>query len=154
MVGYLPDADLVNGFMVGKMGERTGWTEGPIFAQQTYDNMNVYCTHAKANHGDSGGPVWRAAEGGGVYAVGITVIKRTDDDNASDSCFISIADLLNLWGATLPVWVSNKGGGNAGGEVRGGSGGSVHAAQQRQAQPTGPPPPRISSAGWVPAVAR
>jgi hypothetical protein len=154
VVGYLSDADLVNGLLVGKMGERTGWTEGPIFQQGTYDGMNLYCSRAQVNHGDSGGPVWRAAEGGGVYAVGITVTKTVRDDNPSDGCFVSIADLLKLWGGYLPVWTSNQGGGNSGGEVSRGDGSTMHAAQQTQAHPTGPPPPRVSSAGWAPAVAR
>jgi hypothetical protein len=111
VVGYLPDSALVNGYLVGKMGWTTGWTEGKIFQTISWHNMTAYCSHAKADGGDSGGPVWRTAPGGGVYAIGMTVAKFSGA-GPQDSCFVTIDDILNHprpWGrATLPVWSSGQ----------------------------------------------
>jgi hypothetical protein len=105
VVGYLDESYFTNGFLVGKMGETTGWTEGQIYGKIWWpkgtQNEVAYCSHAHTWAGDSGGPVWRTAPGGGVDALGITVAYYP---NTGDGCFLPIKHLLNLWGAWLPVW--------------------------------------------------
>lgn len=105
VVGYLDESYFTTGFLVGKMGETTGWSEGQIDGWTYWPNGTknevAYCSHAYTQPGDSGGPVWRTAPGGGVYALGITVAYNT---NTGDGCFLPITHLLNLWGAWLPVW--------------------------------------------------
>lgn len=106
VVDFLKDQQLVPGVVIGKMGVTSGWTEGQIAFTRPYSNMLSYCTTAYAAPGDSGGPVWQAAVGGGVHAVGLMVYKYTDN-RGSFTCFLSIADILYVWGATyFPVWTS------------------------------------------------
>ncbi|MEU0882356.1 hypothetical protein ABZ345_27405 [Lentzea sp. NPDC005914] len=102
IVGIYPKSSLGVGTLIGKMGQTTGWTEGTITGTITWHGMTAYCSHAYTWAGDSGGPVWRTG-GGGVLAVGITVAYY---ESSGDGCFIAIQDLLNEWGAWLPVFSS------------------------------------------------
>jgi hypothetical protein len=109
VVGFLSDSQLGSGLLVGKMGVSTGWTEGTIVDWTYWQDDVALCTTYTSAPGDSGGPVWRTAPGGGVYAVGIHVGQATLTINGAKrwySCFLPIQDLLNHWGASLPVWSS------------------------------------------------
>jgi hypothetical protein len=111
VVGIIPNSQLTTGFLVGKMGVETGWTEGAIIEKiKWYGGMTAYCSAAQTEPGDVGGPVWRAAIGGGVDAVGEMVYSwphpTRNNPYKAWGCFLSIADLLTLWGAWLPVWPS------------------------------------------------
>lgn len=104
VTGYYTDFQLTDGLLVGKMGEKTGWTEGRIvgYYNDPY-GFSEYCDTAAVDHGDSGGPVWRS-EPDGVKAIGITLSKVPAPGGGYWHCFASIADVLYFWGATLPVW--------------------------------------------------
>jgi hypothetical protein len=111
VVGYKGSSSFVNGYLVGKMGVTTGWTEGVIYNTSTWHNMTCYWSRAYTQPGDSGGPVWRW-EPNGVWALGITMAyARWDGDGPpgtlrGNGCFVSIGDLLAVWGAWLPVFNS------------------------------------------------
>ena len=101
VVGIYPKSSLTAGTLIGKMGRTTGWQEGVIFGTITWSGFTAYCTHANTDVGDSGGPVWRTDSNGDVLAVGITVAY---DPNTGDGCFVAIQDILDNWGAWLPVF--------------------------------------------------
>ena len=103
VVGYLATSNFTTGYLIGKMGRTTGWTEGAIYGQLLVEGQILYCSRARVDDGDSGGPVWRTAPGGGVYAAGIVVAK---DLSTGGTCFAPIARLLQVWGATLPRFSS------------------------------------------------
>lgn len=102
ITGIFPKSGLTAGTLIGKMGVTTGWTEGSIYGTVSWHGMTAYCSHAKTWAGDSGGPVWRS-DSGGLRAVGITVAYYP---SSGDGCFIPIQDLLDEWGAWLPVFPS------------------------------------------------
>jgi hypothetical protein len=103
VVGVLSTSNFVNGYLVGKMGRVTGWTEGTIYTQVSWRGLLAYCARFSSAEGDSGGPVWRTAPGGGVYAVGIIVARDTANGYG---CFHPISGLLRKWGAQLPTFPS------------------------------------------------
>jgi hypothetical protein len=107
--GWYANSALTERFVIGKMGNTTGWTEGQITGWQEVkykdDGVRDYllCTTVTADHGDSGGPVWRNDQNG-VMAIGI-VIAKLDDGNM---CFMPIENVLNRFGAWLPVFSSSS----------------------------------------------
>lgn len=103
VVGVLSSTQFKNGFLVGKMGYATGWTEGKIYAESAWHGKVAFCARMRGNYGDSGGPVWRTAPGGGVYALGIVVAGDPGNDG---TCFYPISRLLQGWGAQLPTFPS------------------------------------------------
>jgi hypothetical protein len=103
VVGQLSTSNFVNGYLVGKMGRVTGWTEGKIYTTVSWRGLLAYCAKFSSEEGDSGGPVWRTAPGGGVYAVGVIVAQDTAN---GFGCFHPISGLLRKWGATLPTFPS------------------------------------------------
>jgi hypothetical protein len=105
VVGYLNNSALSAGLAVGKMGTTTGWTEGRITAWRTVtypDGVRDYllCSTAGVDAGDSGGPVWQSDGAGHVWAVGITIART----GAGEMCFNPIQNVLNRFGAWLPVF--------------------------------------------------
>lgn len=100
VVGVMPSSQQTNGTLVGKMGTTTGWTEGKISSRSTWYGRTLICTTAKADYGDSGGPVWRA-DGNGLRAVGMTVAKLMTDNSM---CYHPMDELLREWGASLPTF--------------------------------------------------
>lgn len=111
VVGYFNNSALSPGMLVGKMGRRTGWTEGRITEWRTVnypDGVRDYllCTTATVDGGDSGGPVWQSDGAGHVWAVGI-VIAKSD----GKMCFNPIQNVLARFGATLPVHPYTRGAG-------------------------------------------
>jgi hypothetical protein len=108
VVGVLSSSSFTNGLLIGKMGVTSGWTEGRIYGHT--DNFNgsgitVYCYNGVTMGGDSGGPVWRTAPGGGVYALGIVINHNVDNQSG---CFFPLDKLLGRWGAHLPVFSSGS----------------------------------------------
>lgn len=99
VVGVMPSSQQTNGTLVGKMGVTTGWTEGKISSRSTWYGRTLICTTAKADRGDSGGPVWRA-DGNGLRAVGMTVAGTSN----GDMCYHPMDELLREWGASLPTF--------------------------------------------------
>lgn len=130
VTGVFPKSSLGSGTLVGKMGVTSGWTEGTIYGTITWYGMTAYCSTARTRGGDSGGPVWRS-DGGGLRAVGITVAYNADTSNG---CFIPIQDLLNEWGAWLPVFPS--------------------LAAADVPQPAAKPLPVLDPTGLIPAIGR
>jgi hypothetical protein len=109
VVGVMNSSNFVDGFLVGKMGVTSGWTEGAIYGHT--DNWNgsgltIYCYRGVTKAGDSGGPVWRTAPGGGVYALGIVVSYNTVDNQSG--CFLPLDGLLKRWNAWLPKFSSGS----------------------------------------------
>ncbi|MGC5290893.1 trypsin-like peptidase domain-containing protein [Micromonospora sp. DT231] len=104
VMGYYRNSALSQGFVIGKMGRRTGWTEGRVtsWQQVTYNGAREYllCSTVPAAPGDSGGPVWRL-DGNGVMAIGIVIAGPED---GSGMCFKPIENVLNRFGAWLPVF--------------------------------------------------
>lgn len=108
VVGVLSSSNFTNGFLIGKMGVTSGWTEGRIYGHT--DNFNgsgitVYCYNGVTMGGDSGGPVWRTAPNGGIYALGI-VINHNEDNQSG--CFFPLDSLLARWDVHLPVFSSGS----------------------------------------------
>lgn len=141
ITGIYPKSALSVGTLVGKMGVTSGWTEGTVTGTTTWYGMTAYCSHARTQPGDSGGPVWRN-DGGGLRAVGITV---SYSPSTGDGCFIPIQDLLNEWGGWLPVFTSAAG-----------STGSTSPAGSASADPAPATPaeplPALDASQFAPAV--
>jgi len=94
-----------DGHALALEGQRRGHRLIQIFGTVPWNGMTAYCSTADTWMGDSGGPVWRAAPGGGVYALGETVAAYTSGPHVGDGCFLPIADVAAKWGTTcLPVW--------------------------------------------------
>lgn len=129
ITGVFPKSGLSAGTLVGKMGVTTGWTEGAVYGTVSWYGMTAYCSHAGTWAGDSGGPVWRS-DSGGLRAVGITVAYYA---SSGDGCFIPIQDLLDEWGAWLPVFPSV-------------------AAASPEPTPATTPLPVLDTTGLLPAV--
>ncbi|CRK57030.1 hypothetical protein [Alloactinosynnema sp. L-07] len=101
--GYYANSALSEGFVIGKMGRKTGWTEGMITGWETVPFADgrdyLICTTAHSAPGDSGGPVWRH-DHNGVMAIGMVI-----GSNASGGmCFKPIQNLLNRFGAWIPTF--------------------------------------------------
>ncbi|SCF20941.1 Trypsin [Micromonospora chokoriensis] len=107
VTGYYRNSALSQGFVIGKMGRTTGWTEGVVTSWQviTYDDgMRDYllCSTVPAAGGDSGGPVWRW-DANGVMAIGIVV-----SGGNGGMCFNPIENVLSRFGAWLPVFAASS----------------------------------------------
>ncbi|WP_203788255.1 trypsin-like serine protease [Paractinoplanes rishiriensis] len=103
--GWYANSALYAGMRIGKMGITTGWREGTIteWRDVVYPNgwrFYTLCSTADSRPGDSGGPVWRN-DGNGLMAIGISI-----GGNWGTACFIPIQNVLNRFGATLPVFTS------------------------------------------------
>jgi hypothetical protein len=102
--GWYANSALTQGFVIGKMGNTTGWTEGTITGWQTVMYPNgwrdfLLCTTVPIRGGDSGGPVWRW-DANGIMAIGITIARL----DTGGMCFNPIENVLNRFGAWLPVF--------------------------------------------------
>ena len=60
--------------------------------------VTYYCTDAKMDIGDSGGPVWAKDASGRLLAVGINTFF---DGDTHKGCFLPIETALSVWGAEL-----------------------------------------------------
>lgn len=113
--GWYANSALTRGFVIGKMGIASGWTEGAITAWQTVvDNRTgwryyLLCSNVPILPGDSGGPVWRW-DSNGIMAIGIAVFRL---DAGGFMCFNPIQNVLNRFGAWLPVYTTAARGGTA-----------------------------------------
>lgn len=103
--GWTPSEEQPMGFLVGKMGIDTGWTEGRILgvAPGRFGEL-LLCTDARATAGDVGGPVWRN-DGSGLRALG-TVVGISDRGGA---CYRPIQETLYRYGAFLPSFGPDQG---------------------------------------------
>ncbi|MEU8179677.1 trypsin-like serine protease [Micromonospora sp. NPDC049044] len=111
VVGYFNNSALSAGMVIGKMGRKTGWTEGRITEWRLLrykDGVRDYllCSTADSDGGDSGGPVWQSDGAGHVWAVGITIARSN-----GMMCFNPIQNVLSRFGATLPVHPYTRGAG-------------------------------------------
>ncbi|MBQ0994762.1 S1 family peptidase [Micromonospora sp. PSH03] len=113
VMGYYNNSALTPGFVIGKMGRTTGWTEGSVTNWQHvgYDENGdgiadtldyLLCSTVPAARGDSGGPVWRM-DANGVMAIGIVVAVLNENGRM---CFNPIQNVLNRFGAWLPVFAA------------------------------------------------
>ncbi|QIK63022.1 hypothetical protein G7068_07295 [Leucobacter viscericola] len=103
--GVVSSSRQVEGFLVGKMGATSGWTEGKITGEISWYGRTAICSTAQTRPGDSGGPVWRS-ENGVVRAVGMMVAY---EPATGHGCYLPMDQLLKDWGAWLPLY----GGGTA-----------------------------------------
>ena len=105
VVGWTRSVDQPAGYVIGKMGIDTGWTEGRVLGTAAGPNgTTLLCTDARASAGDVGGPVWRS-EGNGVRALG-TVVGISDRGGA---CYRPIQETLYQYGASLPSFGAPQG---------------------------------------------
>ena len=105
VVGWTRSVDQPAGYVIGKMGLDTGWTEGRVLGIAVGPNSaTLLCTDARASAGDVGGPVWRS-EGSGVRALG-TVVSISDRGGA---CYRPIQETLYEYGAYLPSFGAPQG---------------------------------------------
>jgi hypothetical protein len=105
VVGWTRSVDQPLGYVIGKMGIDTGWTEGRVVGTAAGPNgTSLLCTNAPASIGDIGGPVWRS-EGSGVRALG-TVVGVSDKGGA---CYRPIQETLFQYGASLPSFGAAQG---------------------------------------------
>jgi hypothetical protein len=106
-VGRLRNNELKLGSPIGKVGQKTGWTEGRIVNTATWCNgERVYLATYGSAGGDSGGPVLIHDGNGKVWAAGMHVGSMTIAGGARYAAFIAIDDLLARFGASLPVFAS------------------------------------------------
>lgn len=105
VIGWTRSVDQPVGYVIGKMGIDTGWTEGKVVGTaQGPDGITLLCTTAPAEAGDIGGPVWRS-EGANVRALG-TVVGISDRGGA---CYRPIQETLYEYGASLPSFGAPQG---------------------------------------------
>lgn len=103
--GWTRSVDQRAGWLVGKMGIGTGWTEGRILGTAPGRfGEQLLCTDAVASAGDVGGPVWRNDETG-LRALG-TVAGISDRGGA---CYRPIQETLYQYGAYLPSFGPDQG---------------------------------------------
>lgn len=100
VVGYMSTSEQTLGTLVGKMGAGSGWTEGNIIGWIPWRDRQAICTDAEAARGDAGGPVWRW-DAAGLRALGIVVAY---DPETRGACYVPMQQILNDWGAWLPVF--------------------------------------------------
>jgi hypothetical protein len=105
VIGWTRTVDQPAGYVIGKMGIDTGWTEGKVVGTAAGPSgTSLLCTDAPASSGDVGGPVWRS-EGSGVRALG-TVVAISDQGGA---CYRPIQETLYEYGASLPSFGAPQG---------------------------------------------
>jgi hypothetical protein len=105
VIGWTRSVDQPAGYVIGKMGIDTGWTEGKVVGTAPGPNgTSLLCTTARATAGDIGGPVWRS-EGANVRALG-TVVGVSDQGGA---CYRPIQETLYQYGASLPSFGAPQG---------------------------------------------
>jgi hypothetical protein len=105
VIGWTRSVDQPAGYVIGKMGIDTGWTEGRVLGTAAGPNgTTLLCTDARASAGDVGGPVWRS-EGSGVRALG-TVVGISDRGGA---CYRPIQETLYQYGASLSSFGAPQG---------------------------------------------
>jgi hypothetical protein len=105
-VGVLHNDQLRYMSPIGKFGWIGGWTDGVLRGTYTWCNLErVFVADYPAREGDSGGPVFIHDGRGQVWAAGMHVgtIRLA---GTTYSAFISIDDLLQRFGASLPVFPS------------------------------------------------
>ncbi|WP_156366510.1 hypothetical protein [Microbacterium sp. No. 7] len=108
ITGLMPTSAQTKGTLVGKMGKRTGKTEGKITGTYSWYGVTGIVADFFADKGDSGGPVWRW-DGNGLRAVGVQVgvLHHQLTQKYIGAVYIPIETLLAQWGnASLPVFSS------------------------------------------------
>jgi len=105
IVGWTPSNKQSLGWVVGKMGVGTGWTEGRITGAMNFRGETLLCTTMKTDLGDAGGPVWRM-DSTGLRALGTI---QAYDPASKTGCYRPIQETLYTYGASLDTWGAPQG---------------------------------------------
>ena len=108
VTGQYRNAELTPGRPIAMYGEGTGLTYGTVDVRYTISGQSLMCATYKSSGADLGGPVFTHDQNG-VKAAGMHVRSHLLPTGRVLSCFITIEDLLNRFGAYLPVFSSPTG---------------------------------------------
>jgi len=105
VVGWTASNQQALGWVVGKMGVGTGWTEGRITGAIDFQGETLLCTTMTTDLGDAGGPVWRS-DATGLRALGTI---QAYDPATKTGCYRPIQETLYTYGASLDSWGAPQG---------------------------------------------
>jgi hypothetical protein len=106
VVGKYDNGSFGYGFHVLKYGQTTGLTELSVVGWSTWIyGEPIVCATGGNDYGDSGGPVFTHDSAGRAWAAGM-IVGLQNIGGTVYTCFITIDQVLDQFGATLPVFPS------------------------------------------------